>query len=233
MSTGPPSKTRSASAQRGPGRPRQASGEEGDVRERLLDATTELAVEQGFEACGLREIAAKAEVSSGMIAYYFGDREGLYEAMFQRVFDRIAAQVQALIDDPEQTGTDQLGEMIRIQVSTIAADPWLPRLVMREVLSRADSPMSQFVGNAVAKGPMARMIEWLTEEQANQVIREDFDPRMIAMTIASLAGFPFLMLPVIGPHLGIELDDNFSDRLIAHNQKFISLALRAHSEDER
>ena len=50
-------------------------------------AATELAVERGFEASGLREIAARAEVSPGMIAYYFGDRSGLHEAIFERAFD--------------------------------------------------------------------------------------------------------------------------------------------------
>ena len=222
-----------AAPSRGPGRPRHSEGEGGDVRERLLDAAIELAVEHGFEASGLREIAAHAEVSPGMIAYYFGDREGLYEAMFRRVFDRISAQVQTLLDDPERTAVDRIDEMVRIQVSAIAADPWLPRLIMREVLSRGESRMTEFVGDVVAKGPLIRMVEWLEEEQAKHVIRDDFDPRMLAMTIAGLTSFPFLMLPVVGPHLGLQLDAGFPDRLTEHNQKFISYALRAHSEDER
>ena len=66
------------------------------MRERLLDAATELAIAQGFDACGLREIAARAEVSPAMVAYYFGDRQGLYEAMFQRIFDRITEQARAV-----------------------------------------------------------------------------------------------------------------------------------------
>ena len=97
-------------APRGPGRPRHEDGcdKTGEVRERLLDAATELAVEQGFEACGLREIAARAVVSSGMISYYFGDRQGLYEAMFRRAFDRVGERVQALIEAPERSGGDRL-----------------------------------------------------------------------------------------------------------------------------
>lgn len=218
---------------RRPGRPRQSEGDGGEVRDRLLDSATELAVEQGFDACGLREIAARANVSPGMIAYYFGDRQGLYEAMFQRAFDRTASQVRDLMGDPDRTGSDRLDELVRIQVSAIAADPWLPRLLMREVLSREDSPMTEFVGEAVAQGPMQLMIRWLEEEQANHEVRVDFDPRMLAMTIASLAAFPFLMLPVLGDRIGLQLDDDFPDRLIEHNQKFLAYALRAHTEVER
>jgi len=218
---------------RRPGRPRQSEAEGPEVRDRLIEAATALAVEHGFDACGLREIAAHAEVSPGMIAYYFGDRQGLYEAMFQRAFDRIGSQVRGLIRDPDRTGGNRLEELVRIQVSAIAADPWLPRMLMREVLARGDSPMAALVGEAFAKGPVRQMIDWLEEEQASHEIREEFDARMLAMTIMSLTGFPFLMLPIVGDQLGITLDDDFPDRLIEHNQKFLAHALRAHTEDER
>ena len=218
---------------RGPGRPPQSADEGGDVRERLLDAATELAVERGFEASGLREIAARAEVSPGMIAYYFGDRSGLHEAIFARAFDRIASRVRALLGDPERSRDDRLSELVRIQVETIAADPWLPRLLMREVLSRDDSPMTGFIARAVGEGPLQIMVTWLAEEQARHGIRDDLDPRMLAITIASLASFPFLVLPILGDQLGVAFDAEFPDRLIEHNQKFLTQALRARPEEER
>ncbi|OUW18765.1 MAG: hypothetical protein CBD18_02100 [Opitutales bacterium TMED158] len=217
---------------RGPGRPRQSESEKADVRERLLDAATELAVEQGFEACGLREIATRAEVSPAMISYYFGDRDGLYEAMFGRAFERVSEKVAAVMADPLRSGSDRIDDLVAIQVKAIAADPWLPKLVMREVLARNGSPMQEFVSDAVAKGPLQMMVDWIEQEQERHEIRSDYDPRMLAMTIASLTGFPFLMLPLVGDRLGLELDDEFPDRLIAHNQKLLSNALRAHTEEK-
>ena len=220
-------------ALRGPGRPRHQdkSDTAGEVRERLLDAATELTVEQGFEASGLREIAARAEVSSGMIAYYFGDRQGLYEAMFQRAFDRIGQRVQALIsDDPDRSSGDRLDELVRIQVESIAADPWLPQLIVREVLARADSPSRAYFAKSVGSGPLMLMVRWLEEEQQRGVLRSDFDPRVMAMTLASISTFPFLMLPVVGEEIGLDLDETFPARLIEHNQKFLAHGLRAQTE---
>jgi len=218
-------------AARRAGRPRLSESEGVAVRERLLDAATELAVEQGFEACALREIARAAEVSPGMIAYYFGDRQGLYEAMFARAFSRISEQVTALMSGPARSGNDRIAELIRIQVSSIAADPWLPKLFMREVLARNESPMTAFVGE-ITRAPMEMMLEWLIEEQTRHGLSTDYDPRMLALTIGSLCGFPFLMLPIVGQHLGLSLDDDFPTRLIEHNQKLLTNALRAHTEDE-
>jgi len=220
-------------AARRPGRPRQEETEGAEVRDRLLDAAMELAVEQGFEACGLREIAARAEVSSAMIAYYFGDRQGLYEAMFRRAFDRVAEKVRDLMQDSERTGGDRLDDLVRFQVESIAADPWLPKMLVREVLLPGDSPSRDHFAKSIGRGPLMLMVRWLEEEQARGTLRSGFDPRMLAMTIASISAFPFLMLPIVGAEIGLEIDDDFPDRLIEHNQRFLALGLRAHSEEER
>lgn len=216
---------------RRPGRPRLEKGEGGDVRDRLLDAAVEIAVEQGFETAGLREIARRADVSPGMISYYFGDRQGLYQAMFERVFTRIREKVDAVLDAPGRTSEDRIADLIRIQISSIAADPWLPKVVMRELLARQDSPIRDFISEFIARGPIALMIERVEQAQRDGVISNEYDPRMLAMSISSLSGFPILMLPIVGPHLGLELDDDFPDRLIEHNQKLLSAALRAPTEN--
>jgi len=216
---------------RRPGRPRHEDGEGGEVRDRLLDAAVEIAVEQGFETAGLREIARRADVSPGMIAYYFGDRQGLYQAMFERVFTRIHEQVDAVLDAPDRTTEDRVAELVRIHISSIAADPWLPKVVMRELLARQDSPIRDFIGEFMARGPISMMIERLEEAQRDGAISDEYDPKMLAMTIGSLCGFPFLMLPILGPHLDLELDGDFPERLIEHNQKLLSAALRARTEN--
>ena len=180
--------------------------------------------------CG---IAARAEVSSAMIAYYFGDRQGLYEAMFRRAFDRVAEEVQAVLEDPRRMGGDRIEELVHIQVSAIAADPWLPKMIVREVLLPGDSPSRDHFAKSVGQGPLMLMVRWLEEEQEKGVLRADFDPRMMALTIVSLSAFPFLMVPIVGEEIGLEIDDDFPNRLIEHNQKILALGLRAQTEDER
>jgi AcrR family transcriptional regulator len=201
------------------------------VAERLLTAATELAVEQGFDTCGLREIAARAEVSPGMIAYYFGDRQGLYEAMFQRVLDRISEKVAALIEDPTSDGDDRIDELLRLQVATVAADPWLPKLILREMLAKTESSIKTELAGTAGQGPMKLMIRWIEEEQSRGVLRADLDPKMLAMTVVSMSAFPFMLLPIIGDEIGLSLDDDFPDRLIEHNQRLLARGIRALSED--
>jgi len=253
MSPPPPSPSPSPreARLRRPGRPRLEESEGAEVRERLIDAATALAVECGFDACGLREIAARAEVSPGMIAYYFGDREGLHEAMFERAFERVTEQVRALLESepesepepgsdprpdepdaaPEAVGPpivgDRLDELIRIHARALAADPWLPKLIARDILSAGDTGMRERAAERLRRGPVPIIVRWIEEEQASGRLRSDLDARWLAISIASLTVFPFLALPIVGDGLGIELDDEGLLRLIEHNRQLLDRGVRA------
>lgn len=54
-----------------------------EARNRLLDAALVLFAEKGFAKTSTREIAHAAQVNVASISYYFGDKAGLYRAVFQ------------------------------------------------------------------------------------------------------------------------------------------------------
>ncbi len=63
-----------------PAKPLRSDGVE--ARNRLLDAALALFAEKGFAKTSTREIALAAQVNIASISYYFGDKEGLYKAIF-------------------------------------------------------------------------------------------------------------------------------------------------------
>jgi TetR/AcrR family transcriptional regulator len=216
---------------RRPGRPRLQEVDEARVRERLLEAATELATAQGFETCGLREIAARARVSPAMISYYFGDREGLGEAIYRRAFERVSERVRALIEAPDFARKDGLDELVQIHVAAMTADPWLPKLVASEILAHGASPLRSRLTRDLARGPLMAMIRWLEEEQRQGRLRSEVDARWMAISIASLCAFPFMILPIVGRELGLSLDAGFAERLVTHTQQFLAHGFRARPED--
>ncbi len=61
-------------------RPSRQDGEQS--RERLLRAGLALFAQQGFDKTSTREIAESAQTNVAAISYYFGDKAGLYRAVF-------------------------------------------------------------------------------------------------------------------------------------------------------
>ncbi len=227
-STAAPGRVRGA---RGPGRPRLRDVDEAQVRERLLEAATELAAVRGFETCGLREIAARAQVSPAMISYYFGDRDGLGEALYRRAFDRVSDRVRVLIESPEFAREDGLDELVRIYVAAMTTDPWLPKLVAGEILAHGASPLRSRLAHDLVRGPMMAMIRWLEAEQRQGRLRPEVDVRWMAISISSVCVFPFMILPIVGEALGLSLDAGFTEKLVSHAQDFLAHGLRARPED--
>ncbi len=205
------------------GRPRAAAAGD-DVRERLLDVATRLFVERGYAETGVREIARAAGATPGMIAYYFGDKIGLYEAMFDRVFERLFAEVQSLASNPPQN-VDPIEAFVALYVRTIARAPWIPQFILREVATRDGPLRRRFVERYARRiGGIAPAV--LAREVRSGRIRRDLDPSLALVSILALCVFPFVAAPVVGPVLGLKLEGDFPERLIEHTTSLLRDGIR-------
>jgi len=64
-------------------------------RRQLVDVTIDSLAEVGFVGTTLAQIAARAEVSPGLVAHYFDDKDGLLEAAFRSLARRVGSQVRS------------------------------------------------------------------------------------------------------------------------------------------
>lgn len=53
------------------------------TKKRLIEAAGEVFAQLGFKATTIRAVCKQANASVGAVHYHFGDKEGLYEAVFQ------------------------------------------------------------------------------------------------------------------------------------------------------
>ena len=64
-------------------------------RSQLVEVTIDSLAEVGFVGTTLAQIATRAGVSPGLVAHYFGDKDGLLEAAFRSLARRVGTQVRA------------------------------------------------------------------------------------------------------------------------------------------
>jgi AcrR family transcriptional regulator len=77
--------------------------EQNNCRTHLIAAATPLFARKGLNGVSVRELAKAAGVNGAMISYYFGGKEGLYEAVLQGQFAALR-----VIVDMAYTGIDPL-----------------------------------------------------------------------------------------------------------------------------
>ena len=78
------------------------------ARARIRDAAIKLFGERGIEGASIRDIAAEAGVSSGLVRHHFGSREALREACDKYAKERMVQIGSELTRDGDLTGLDPL-----------------------------------------------------------------------------------------------------------------------------
>jgi TetR/AcrR family transcriptional regulator len=194
---------------RGRGRPSAENAE--DVRKKLLDAARVLFPRYGYRGVSSRQIGAAAGVNFAMIRYYFGGKPGLYREMLQAALQPARETLDAMSPQSPEHIADVLENMTRAW----AANPWVAGFVVREVLA-PDGPMrAMFLREFPER--LAPVVERMVEgEIAAGKLRADIDPRMLVLSIVSLAIFPFLTLPLTSRVFGVRNDEEFVKRFLRH-----------------
>ena len=199
-----------ARKRRGRGRPSAEDAE--DVRKKLLDAARDLFPRYGYRGVSSRQIGAAAGVNFAMIRYYFGGKPGLYREMLQGVLQPARSTLE------QMNSADSLPKLANVfeqMTRSWAANPWVSGFVVREVLA-PDGPMrAMFLREFPER--LTPIVERLVEgEMAAGKLRADLDPRMLVLSIVSLAIFPFLTLPLTTRVFGVRNDEEFVERFLHH-----------------
>src|SRR3984957_7404105 len=64
-------------------------------RRQLVEVTIDSLAELGYVGTTLAQIAIRAGVSTGLVAHYFGDKDGLLDAAFRSLARRVSDHVRA------------------------------------------------------------------------------------------------------------------------------------------
>lgn len=177
---------RPASPRRTPGRPPKTRG---DQRGRLLDVALELFGRQGIAATPLNAIARRARVTPALLHYYFGSRERLLDALVEERFLPLMGTLRSHLSAHADAPGMQIGTFVRDLLQILAANPWLPPLWLREVLSEGGLLRERLIRN-VAQSIAPVLGDAVARAQARGAINRDLDPRLLVVSLIGLTLFP-------------------------------------------
>ncbi|SMC29265.1 transcriptional regulator, TetR family [Andreprevotia lacus DSM 23236] len=148
---------------------------------RILDAAEILFVEHGFDGTSMRLITQSAAVNIAAVNYYFGSKDGLYRAVFERRAEPFARLTIANIDALERSKPAPLADDIVsafIQSALqLGADPEYGGLTFVRLLARAyvephpilKESMPRRYGEVVRRyaGALQKALPHLTENEVH------------------------------------------------------------------
>ena len=184
---------------RQPGRPARADG---DLREALVEAALHAFATDGFGASTLRGIARAAGVTPAMAHYYFGDKAGLLAAVVELRVQPLAAKIAARVGEAGADPLAALRAFIHAYEGLAFEHPWVPRLVVREVLGEGGVLREHFSRHFAARVG-DRLLAGIRAAQALGQVDPALDARKVALSFLSLCVFPVITAPVIPVVLGV------------------------------
>ena len=106
-------------------------------RNAITDAAAVLFAEHGYEATPVTAIAKVADVSSGTVFHYFGDKRGVFRAIFERDLPESRAMVERYRDAPDPLAAilDTVTELVEP-----ASDPLAAGLVIEVIRQVSHDP---------------------------------------------------------------------------------------------
>jgi AcrR family transcriptional regulator len=154
------------------------------VRNRLLDAAAVCLARGGYEATGVREIAAEADLSSGALYKHFSGKHDLFLALIERYQDTVAREA-----DPSLLGEAPLDVSPTLLMRTLglAFRSEIGYDVLRAIRTRAPYDPDCRQAIETFNGYLVNRATPLVEAgQAAGFVRADLDPAAIVEMVAAL-----------------------------------------------
>lgn len=130
-------------------------------------------------------LARRAGVDPTLIRYYFGDMDGLFNAVLEELATELRAVMKRSVVT-EGSRLDALRSRIETLVEFLGANPYFRRLFYEHAVynesERAQKMQGDFVDTA-----MREVRELVEQGRAEGTVRDDFDPRFLYVTYIGAA----------------------------------------------
>jgi len=162
-------------------------------RQQLLDAAVAEFGAHGFSGARVSEIARRAGVNKQLISYYFGGKQGLYEAVAERW----------RAGEPKVTaGAITLADLVAAYARVTLAQPDLARLLIRQGVDRDAIGVDEEAQTARFRA----MLEDFRQRQEKGELAADLDPAYVGLALFAMSAAP-VVFPQIAHALGLDPGD--------------------------
>ncbi|MDB5032536.1 TetR/AcrR family transcriptional regulator [Mucilaginibacter sp.] len=200
-----------------------------DKKDHILDVAERVFSEKGFDGASTRLISGEAGVNMAMLNYYFGSKEGLFLAIFERKISSFQDILQNLGNDDSIGAWNKMEKYIEMYGEKVVNNNCFQKLLYQEMSMNRSTDLSYKLRDMLMKS-ITELDKILREGIANGEFKKDID---IPMVIAALYGTknyiintPMMSSPLLGYDIN---DDNMIEtRLKPQIKSFMKNLLKSY-----
>ena len=154
--------------------------------EAILEATTRILTEEGYDKANTNRIAERAGVSIGSLYQYFPNKESLMTALMVQHSNEIVELVESKLTDCYNEPVEiVIPEIIKAVIAAHAIDPKLHQVLNEEIPQSERSQQMQKAEEKIVELLRSYLARWA--DSPNQRLSERVRPENIDMTVFILS----------------------------------------------
>ncbi len=176
-------------------RPRDTGKRGQKTRERILQVATALFAENGYAATRLEDIAEEIGVKRAALAYYFRNKQELYDAVLNQAAGNLVDRAEAVLTSASPP-LARIEAMVEIWLVAVADRPWLSRLLLHQAATATPAREPDFAEHSRR---LLRLTNAVLEDGRRAGLFDPVDAVHLVSALAGISAFYVSVIPAIDP----------------------------------
>ncbi|HEK21179.1 MULTISPECIES: TetR/AcrR family transcriptional regulator [unclassified Mucilaginibacter] len=125
--------------------------EKTDKKDHILDAAEKVFAEHGYDGASTRMISGEAGVNMAMLSYYFGSKEGVFLAIFERRIAAFQATLLSINNDESLGAWDKLMQFVDRYLDKVINNNCFHIMLNREISKPKKTELTDKITSIVMK----------------------------------------------------------------------------------
>ena len=186
-----------------------------NTEEKILVAAQKVFTRKGMDGSRMQEIADQAGINKALLHYYFRTKQKLFEAIFNKVFEKIFPDLNTLIQS-ELAIEEKIGVFIEKYTDILLKNPFLPSFILKEIHRDPEFLASVIKNTGVNPKEIFNLLE--REMEAGNI--KKIDPKEVLINLIALCIFPVAAKPLL-EIMFFENDRNAYDDFLKKRKKTV------------
>lgn len=153
-----------------------------DKKDHILDVAEKVFSDVGYDGASTRLISGEAGVNMAMLNYYFGSKEGLFLAVFQRKIGVFQSMLQNIGNDESISAWDKLQLFIDSYINKVVVNSCFARLINREISMGKRNELTDKISDMMMIN-VRELKRIINDGVIAGVFHEDVDQEMVISTL--------------------------------------------------
>jgi AcrR family transcriptional regulator len=200
-----------------------------DKKDHILDVAERVFSELGFDGASTRAISGEAGVNMAMLNYYFGSKEGLFLAIFDRKITSMRTFLQNIANDESLNAWQKMNTYIDMYADKVVVNNCFQKLLYQEMAkTRKGELMDSIIGILMANAMELRKI--LQEGIDNGQFNKDVDVDMVIATLYGTKNYIINTPQMTSALLGYDVQDDkvIEEKLKPRIKNYIKNLLKSY-----